>query len=101
MELGGLVESQVKAFIKLLMVLAFSTGLVLLLLVIQFRSYRLSLVIYLSIPFAQIGGLWGLRLCGTELNISSFMGLIMLIGLVVKNGIILIEYAMQIKKRRI
>jgi multidrug efflux pump subunit AcrB len=99
LELGGLVESQARAFKNLLMVLAIASGLVFLLLLIQFRSYRLSLVIFLTIPFAQIGGLWGLHLCGAELNISAFMGLIMLVGLVVKNGIILIEYAMQIQEQ--
>lgn len=99
LEMGGLVESQARAFRNLLMVLAIASGLVFLLLLIQFRSYRLSLVIFLTIPFAQMGGLWSLRLCGAELNISAFMGLIMLVGLVVKNGIILIEYAMQIQKQ--
>jgi CzcA family heavy metal efflux pump len=98
-ELGGLVESQEKAFRNLLLVLALATGLVFLLLVMQFRSYRLPLIIFLTVPFAQIGGLLGLQLTGTELNISAFMGLIMLVGLVVKNGIILIEYTGQIQER--
>ncbi len=99
LELGGLVESQTKAFQNLLAVLAIAIGLVFLLLVIQFRSYSLPLIIFLTLPFAQIGGLWGLRLSGTELNISAFMGLIMLVGLVVKNGIILIEYTGQIQEQ--
>jgi len=97
LELGGQVESQRRAFHNLLLVLTLAIGLVFLLLVIQFRSYRLPLIIFLTIPFSQIGALLALRLTHTELNISAFMGLIMLIGLVVKNGIILIEYTHQLR----
>jgi CzcA family heavy metal efflux pump len=98
LDLDGLAENQARAFRNLLMVLAIACVLVFLLLLIQFRSYSLSLVIFLSIPFALLGGLEGLQLCGTELNISAFMGLIMLTGLVVKNGIILIDYTMRIQE---
>jgi len=97
LELAGQVESQRRAFRNLLLVLTLAIGLVFLLLVIQFRSYRLPLIIFLTMPFSQIGGLLALRLTHTELNISAFMGLIMLIGLVVKNGIILIEYTHQLR----
>jgi len=100
-ELGGQVESQAKAFRNLMLVLALATGLVFLLLVAQFRSYRLPLVIFFTLPFSQIGGLMALKLTDTELNISAFMGLIMLIGLVVKNGIILIEYTAQLRRQGI
>jgi CzcA family heavy metal efflux pump len=96
LELGGQVQSQARAFHNLLLVLTLAIGLVFLLLVIQFRSYRLPLIIFLTMPFSQIGALLALRLTHTELNISAFMGLIMLIGLVVKNGIILIEYTHQL-----
>ncbi len=100
-ELGGEITGQKKAFRNMMMVATFAVGLVFLLLVIQFRSYRLPLIIFLTIPFSQIGALMALRLTGTELNISAFMGLIMLVGLVVKNGIILIEYTAQLRDRGI
>jgi CzcA family heavy metal efflux pump len=96
-ELSGQIESQKRAFNNLLLVLTLAVGLVFLLLVIQFHSYRLPLIIFLTMPFSQIGALLALRLTHTELNISAFMGLIMLIGLVVKNGIILIEYTHQLR----
>jgi CzcA family heavy metal efflux pump len=96
-ELSGQIESQKSAFRNLLLVLVLAIGLVFLLLVMQFRSYRLPLIIFLTMPFSQIGALLALRLTHTELNISAFMGLIMLIGLVVKNGIILIEYTHQLR----
>ncbi len=98
-EVGGQVQSQEQAFRNLLLVLTLAIGLVFLLLVIQFRSYRLPLVIFMTLPFSQIGALLALKLTGVELNISAFMGLIMLIGLVVKNGIILIEYTAQLRRQ--
>lgn len=96
-ELGGQVQSQEMAFRNLLLVLGLAVGLVFVLLVIQFRSFRLPFIIFLTLPPSQIGGLLLLRLTGTPLNISSIMGLIMLVGLVVKNGIIFIEYAAQLR----
>ena len=100
-ELGGQITSQKKAFGNMMMVAVFAVGLVFLLLIIQFRSYRLPLVIFFTVPFSQIGALLALRLTNTELNIASFMGLIMLVGLVVKNGIILIEYTAQLRDQGI
>ena len=97
LELAGQVESQERAFRNLMLVLSLAIGFVFLLLVAQFRSYRLPFVVLLTLPFSQIGGLLALRWTGTELNISAFMGLVMLVGLVVKNGIILIEYAAQLR----
>jgi multidrug efflux pump subunit AcrB len=71
---------------------------VFLLLVVQFRSLRLPAAMFLALPFGQLGGLYALRLSDVALNISSGMGLIMLVGLVVKNGIIMIEYAQQLAR---
>jgi multidrug efflux pump subunit AcrB len=72
---------------------------VFLLLVVQFRSLRLPAVMFLALPFGQLGGLWALRACDVPLNVSSGMGLVMLVGLVVKNGIILIEYAQHLRRQ--
>ncbi|MFO0981423.1 MAG: efflux RND transporter permease subunit, partial [Planctomycetota bacterium] len=97
-EFGGQAASQKTAFANLLVVFGLGAGLVFLLLVIQFRSLVLPLVMFLALPFGQVGGLLALELTGVPLNISSGMGLIMLVGLVVKNGIILIEYAQQLRR---
>jgi multidrug efflux pump subunit AcrB len=64
----------------------------------QFRSLRLPTVMFLALPFGQLGALYALRLTGVALNISSGMGLIMLVGLVVKSGIIMIEYAQELRR---
>ncbi|HEX5011533.1 MAG TPA: efflux RND transporter permease subunit [Planctomycetota bacterium] len=97
-EFGGQAQSQGQAFRNLLLVFGLGGGLVFLLLVVQFRSLRLPTVMFLALPFGQLGGLLALRLADVPLNISSGMGLIMLVGLVVKNGIILIEYAQQLRR---
>ncbi|MFO1054628.1 MAG: efflux RND transporter permease subunit [Planctomycetota bacterium] len=94
-EMDGTIRSQERAFDRMLIVFALGSGLVFLLLVVQFRSLRLPAVLFLALPFGQVGGLLALRMTGITLNIGSGMGLIMLVGLVVKNGIILIEHAQQ------
>ncbi len=96
LEYGGQYASQQKAFRNFTIVIVLSVLLVSAVLVFQFRSYLLTAIIFLTIPFSQIGGLAALRLAGVPLNVSSFMGLIMLVGLVVRNGIILVEYTEQL-----
>ncbi len=71
----------------------------LVLLVAQFRSFGRALVIFLALPFSQVGGLIALRICDIDVNLSSFMGLIMLVGLVVKNGILLVDYADRLREQ--
>jgi CzcA family heavy metal efflux pump len=97
-DFGGQAKSQKAAFANLVTVFALALGLVFLLLVVQFRSLALPVVILLALPFGQLGALHALRLSGVALNLSSGMGLILLVGLVVKNGIILIEYAQQLRR---
>ena len=92
-EFDGQQRTQAKQFTRLLVVATLGMGLVFLLLVVQFRSLRLPLAIFLALPFGQLGALLALRVCGEALNVSSAMGLVLLIGLLVKNGIILIECA--------
>lgn len=91
-ELGGQYASQQSAFSGLLLVFALALALVFVVLVVQFRSYAEPLVILFAAPVSLVGALVALLVTGTPLNISSFMGLIMLVGLVVKNGIILLDY---------
>src|SRR5438105_8975629 len=61
--------------------------------VVQFESFVEPLIVLLVAPVSFVGALLLLLVTGTALNVSSFMGLILLIGLIVKNGIILIDYA--------
>ena len=62
-------------------------------LVIQFRAWAPAILILLAAPLSLGGALLLLLLTGTDLNISSAMGLILLVGLVVKNGIMLLDFS--------
>jgi len=70
-----------------------ATALVFLVLVVQFRRFGSSLIILGAAPLSLGGALLLLVATGTELNVSSAMGLILLVGLVVKNGIVLLDFA--------
>jgi len=91
-EIGGLYESQRQAFSELLLVSGVATALVFLILVIQFRTFTSALLILLAAPLSLGGAFAMLIWTNTELNVSSAMGLILLVGLVVKNGIVLLDF---------
>jgi len=80
---------------SLVFVFVFALLVVFLVLAAQFESFRDPLIIMLTVPLALLGGLLGLRLFGQSLNLFSQIGLIMLIGLVTKNGILLVEFINQ------
>ena len=91
-EIGGQYESQQQSFHELLSVLGLALAAVFTVLVIQFRAFLPALVIISAAPMSLIGVFFLLLITGTPLNVSSFMGIILMVGLVVKNGIILFEY---------
>lgn len=92
-DLGGTYASQQKAFSQLLLIMALGIVLVYFVLVIQFRSWIQPVTIFTAIPLSLFGVALALWLTNTSLNVSSFMGIILLVGLVVKNGIILIDFS--------
>jgi CzcA family heavy metal efflux pump len=98
-ELAGNYRAQQESFASLLTVLIVSAALVFLLLGFQFHSLSLPILIFLAQPVSLASALFALWVTGTPLNVSSFMGAILLIGLDVKNGIILIEYIGQLHEQ--
>ena len=90
-EIGGQYQAQGQAFRELLMVFALGVVLVFMILVVQFQAWLPAILILVAAPLSLGGALLLLWLTGTDLNISSAMGLILLVGLVVKNGIMLLD----------
>ncbi len=94
LEVGGRAESQARAFRQLLVVLGLGITAVFAVLVAQFRTGRAALLVLFTVPPALAGGVIFMAAARVPLNVSSLMGLVLLVGLVVKNGILLIEVAL-------
>jgi CzcA family heavy metal efflux pump len=97
-ELGGQYAGQQAAFRALLLVLALAAVSVIAVMVIQFQSFIEPLVVLLAAPLSFVGAMALLLATGTPLNVSSFMGLILLVGLIVKNGIILLDFTRHVMR---
>ena len=93
--LAGQFQTQNESFANLTQVLALAILLVFSVMLFQFRSFTAPLTILLMIPLSLFGVALGLWTTRTPLNVSSFMGAVMLVGIVVKNGILLLDQAQQ------
>ena len=92
MEVGGSLEDQQESFSQLGLLLMIVSLLVYIVLASQFESLTYPFMIILTVPFAFTGSILFLALTGEPLGIMGFVGLIMLVGMVVKNAIVLIDY---------
>ncbi len=90
-EYGGTYQSQQKSFRDLLFVLFTGLVLVFLVLLFEFRTFAAPIAILASAVLSTSGVFLALLITGTDFNISSFMGLIMVVGIVSKNGILLLD----------
>jgi multidrug efflux pump subunit AcrB len=95
----GAVESQRESFISLLGALILAVVLVYMVLASQFKSLIDPFIIMFSVPLGLIGVLWALFLTETNLSVTSFMGIIMMAGIVVSNGILLVDYTNRLRGR--
>jgi len=98
-KLAGSIEQQQSAFKTLLTALILGALLVYLVMAAQFESFVDPFVIMFSIPFAIIGVAWALLITGVSLNVNSFVGMVMLVGIVVNNAIVLVDYTNIVRER--
>ena len=90
-EYGGLYQEQQKSFHDLLMVLFLALLLLFVVLLFEFRTFSAPAAILASALLSMFGGLLALLVTRTTFNVASFMGMIMVIGIVAKNGILLLD----------
>jgi len=96
---GAEVEQQAKAFAQLRMVLILALILVYAVMASQYESLRDPFIIMFSVPTAAIGVVLALKLTGTSFNMQAYIGIIMLAGIVVSNGILLVDYTNVLRRR--
>jgi multidrug efflux pump subunit AcrB len=97
--LGGQTLEQKKAFEGLIFAAIMALLLVYMVLASQFKSLIDPLVIMFSVPLGVSGVLIMLFLTGTKLSVNSFMGIIMMVGIVVSNGVLLVDFANVLRRR--
>lgn len=90
--MGGEVEEMLESFIDLALALVFSIFLVYVVMAIQFESLLHPFIIMFSVPTSLIGVLTGLFITNTALSLPALIGMILLVGVVVNNGIVLVDY---------
>jgi len=97
--LGGQTAQQREAFASLYFTGALALMLVYMVMASQFRSLKDPFIIMFSVPMGLIGVIWALFLTRTTLSTTSFMGIIMMVGIVVSNGVLLVEYTNELRRR--
>ena len=91
-KIGGSIEDQQESFSDMGVLLVLILMLVYIVMAAQFESLRYPFIIMFSIPFAFVGLILSLFMTGISLNLMSLIGGVMLVGIVVKNGIVLVDY---------
>jgi len=99
MEMGGEIREQREAFSEMTLLLLLGVLFVYMVMAAQFESLKMPFIIFFSIPFAFIGVIWAMLITGSTFSIMSFMALIMLIGVVVNNAIVLVDYTNLLRSR--
>ncbi|MCA1828388.1 MAG: efflux RND transporter permease subunit [Myxococcales bacterium] len=97
--LSGQAQAQKDAFSGLSLAALMAIALVYMVLASQFRSLLDPLVIMFSVPLGVSGVFIALWITGTTLSVNSFMGIIMMVGIVVSNGVLLVDFANVLRER--
>jgi len=95
---SGESETIMEAVEQLLLMLLLGILLVYLVMVAQFQSLKSPFIVMFTIPLAFTGGFLALQLCGMEVSVISLIGFVMLTGIIVNNGIVLVDYINQLRQ---
>ena len=98
-ELGGQITDQGDSFASLRLIFLAGILLVYMVMASQFESLKDPFIIIFAIPFSIIGIVWAFVITGLTLSVVTFIGAIMLLGIVVNNGIVLVDYTNLLRKR--
>ncbi|MBC8569487.1 efflux RND transporter permease subunit [Zongyangia hominis] len=90
--MGGDIETMQEEFNGLYGALATAVLLVFMVMAVEFESIRNSLIVMLSVPFSMIGAFLGLLISGAAISMPSLIGFVELVGIVVNNAIVLVDY---------
>ena len=96
--LSGNVEEQRKTFTSLLLAFGLAIILVYMVMASQFQSLIDPFIIMFTVPLGMVGVIWALFLTDTTLSVTSFQGVIVMVGIVVSNGILLVDYTNRLRK---
>ena len=97
--IGGSYEDQQESFGSLIMLLLLSLMLVYIVMAAQFESFKMPFIIMMAIPFAFTGVVLALLMTHTSLSVVAALGAVMLVGIVTKNGIVLIDFINLLRER--
>lgn len=98
-QIGGAYEDQQESFADLGLLMLLSLILVFIVMASQFESFSMPFIIMFSIPFAFTGVVLALWITGTTLSLIAGLGAVLLIGIVVKNGIVLVDFTNLLRDR--
>ncbi len=98
-KMTGNVEQQQKAFLDLLLAFGLAILLVYVVMASQFQSLIDPFIIMFTVPLGIVGVFWALFLTNTTLSVTSFQGVIVMVGIVVSNGILLVDYTNHLRMR--
>ena len=98
-EVGGSAEDMQESFMYLGIAILVAIVLVYMVMASQFESLLDPFIIIFTVPLAIIGAVWGLFLTGTTLSVTALIGMVLLVGIVVNNGIVLIDYINQLREK--
>ena len=99
-QVAGSFEDMMESFRDLGFAVLIAVVLVFMVMASQFESFRDPFIIIFTIPFALIGVLWALLITGTTLSVVSGVGVLVLVGIVVNNGIVYVDYVNQLRRKQ-